>query len=208
MLIDPQIDNREIAFRPDGHIYTVKGKVTRSTTQVLSDAGISDFSRVPKDVLQYAQDRGTAVHRAIHYELEDDLDLSTVAPEIEPYLIARRKFMVESGFVPELIEHIVYCPRFDYIGMLDVKGLYRCRDKTVLDWKTGDETEAWGPQLASYVQACVGPYACYGYRRLVVRLKKDATFKLYWYPFETYRKHFDTFLWALGESRRKLAMAV
>jgi len=90
--------------------------------------------------------------------------------------------------------------------MLDVKGLYRGADRTILDWKTGEETESWGPQLASYAQACVGPYACYGYRRLVVQLKKDGTFKLHWYPFSTFRKHFDTFLWALTESRKKQAI--
>src|SRR5215469_8663322 len=102
MLIDSRIDDRTITFRPEGHVYTVNGRVTRSTTQVLSDAGISDFSMVPRDILQYAQERGTAVHRAIHYEMEGDLDFSTVAPEIEPYLVARRKFMKVSGFVPEL----------------------------------------------------------------------------------------------------------
>jgi hypothetical protein len=209
MLVDARIDrDYAIDFDPATHIYRVKGKVKRNVTRILEDAGISDFSMVPADVLAWAQERGTAVHRAIHYDILGDLDESSLDPRIAGYFAAYRAFMKSSRFNFNLVEHIVFSLLHDYIGMLDLRGFYPGRGKTILDWKTGEETDAWGPQLAAYAMACEGPFKCYEYHRLVVQLKANKTFKLHWYPPHTFAHHWDTFLWALGQSKEKTAAAI
>jgi hypothetical protein len=89
-----------IHFEPLTHTYTLDGVRLPSVTQVLQRAGLIDFSRIPAPILLSARDRGAAVHRALHYYNEGDLDAAFQYefPEYWPYLEAWIKFLDESGF--------------------------------------------------------------------------------------------------------------
>lgn len=194
-----------ITFEASGHIYRVNGIAVRSVTKILADAGISDFSGVRPEVLRYAQERGTKVHRAAEFSDQNDLDESTLDPKIGGYVEGWRKFRRDSGFVPRLIESIVYCPKFVYIGCLDREGLMPKFGPTVLDLKTGEECESWPIQIAAYVRAAVGERYCMGHRRAAVQLRKNGTYNLLMYPQRDFARDWDRFRRALQETRQQAA---
>lgn len=57
--------NHIVEFLEDSHTYIVDGIITDSITQVLKKKFGNMYAFVPKDVLQQAADRGTAIHKAI-----------------------------------------------------------------------------------------------------------------------------------------------
>jgi hypothetical protein len=99
-----------IDFTFDGarHLYLVQGRPVPSVTQVLHAAGLgADYSMVPPQVLERKRTIGHFVHKATQYLDDGSLDLASVDPELEPYLAAYQRFLGESGFRPQLIEHRV-----------------------------------------------------------------------------------------------------
>lgn len=165
-------------FDPARHVYTVDGVRVPSVTQVLEAVGISDFSMVPPDRLQYAQDLGTAVHAATEAYDQDDLDYGSIAGTVvEPYLEAWSKFRKETGFVPRLIEArgVARAGGQRYGYCLDREGDLSGRP-TILDIKTGEPSRAWGPQLAAYEESQFlldGQHR----RRAVIRLRGDGNWQ-------------------------------
>ena len=96
----------DFTFDPERHLYVVEGRPVPSVTQVLHAAGLgADYSMVPPGVLERKRVIGEYVHRATQYLDEGCLDLETVDPEVQPYLSAYERFVAESGFRPQLIEH-------------------------------------------------------------------------------------------------------
>ena len=96
----------DFTFDPERHLYVVEGRPVPSVTQVLHAAGLgADYSMVPPGVLERKRVIGEYVHRATQYLDEGCLDLETVDPEVHPYLSAYERFLAESGFRPQLIEH-------------------------------------------------------------------------------------------------------
>jgi hypothetical protein len=94
---DPDV----VQFDPVPHTYTLAGERLPSVTQVLQASGIVDFSHVPQPILLAARDRGSAVHQAVHYYNEDDINLDAFRdefPEYWPYLAAWIAFREQSGF--------------------------------------------------------------------------------------------------------------
>ncbi len=89
-----------LAFDALTHTYRLHGEIVPSVTQVLERAGLIDFSKIPGAIRQHALDRGSAVHAAIHFLNEGDLDpaFHTDFPEYAPYVAAWVKFLDESGF--------------------------------------------------------------------------------------------------------------
>jgi len=96
----------DFTFDPERHLYLVDGRPVPSVTQVLHSARLAaDYSMVPPDVLERKRIIGQYVHKATQYLDEGCLDLETVDPELQPYLAAYQRFLEESGFRPQLIEH-------------------------------------------------------------------------------------------------------
>ena len=77
-----------LAFDEPSHTYTYDGTVVPSVTQVLTI--LNDFSKVPWQVLQAAQERGRLVHKAGEYLLRGELDWSSIDSEIQSYLVEGR----------------------------------------------------------------------------------------------------------------------
>lgn len=113
---------------------------------------------------EYALERGRAVHKAIHYWLQDDLDEGSVAPEIMPYLRQFQAFWEKSGLELLASEERVSHRTLDYCGTLDI----RARDadgEIIIDIKTGAPAKWHGPQLAAYAATFERPI-----RRAVLHL--------------------------------------
>lgn len=61
----------EIEFDEDFHCYTLKGKTLPSVTSLLDEG---EYSNIDKDILQYAQDKGTIVHSEIENYLKNGIE--------------------------------------------------------------------------------------------------------------------------------------
>lgn len=159
-----------LTFDDATHTYRFGGQVVPGVTSVLSP--LTDFSRVPPNVLEAASQFGKAVHRAC--ELDDlcELDEAALDASLVPYLQAWRQFCADHSVEWEQIEEPAYNAAMRYAGTPDrfglVKGVH-----TVVDIKsTAQLYPAVGPQLAAYAQALKAPHAS----RLAVQLKADGTY--------------------------------
>ena len=194
-------------FEEKGHRYTVDGRFVPSVTQVLEAAGLIDLNGIPPDVLRRAGERGTRIHQAAALLLRGELEWSSVDEAIGGYVIALDSFLRNNQFTPvkESVETPLYWAQYDYSGTPDVMGTYFLRASrntpfrkvfVLLDWKSG-MMPAVHLQLAAYAHPL-------GVRhRAAVKLNKDGTYRMIWFPPETQRHDHDTFLRALDTTRKE-----
>lgn len=183
-----------LAFDEAAHAYTLDGERLPSVTQVLHSSGLIDFSAVPEKVLAVALARGQAVHQAIHYFNEKDLDVAEFRRNFPPYagyLNAWINFCEQRHFRALHNEHRLCSRRYGVAGTLDCLGLL---DGTpcLADFKTGNPDDvAADLQTAAYegmarewssedlqlrdffVQVGSRPL-----QRIAVQLKRDGKFKV------------------------------
>lgn len=57
----------ELEFDPEWHVYRLNGKILPSVTQILDDG---KYDNIDKDILKYAQEKGTIVHAEIERYLK------------------------------------------------------------------------------------------------------------------------------------------
>ena len=58
----------QVKFNEEWHTYTLDGKILPSVTQMLDDG---TYDNIDKDILKYAQDKGTIVHKEIEEYLKN-----------------------------------------------------------------------------------------------------------------------------------------
>ncbi len=160
-----------LTFDKEAHKYFKEdGNQVLSVTQYLKLAGFIDDEWYSVEGRQ----RGQAVHAAIHYLNEADLDDSSLHPIVQPYVAAYRKFLVDTGFKPQLVEHRIYDSTYGYAGTLDVTGTWNLSDGLVLlDYKTGAIEDHVALQLAAYASCLAEPH-----HRFALQLKNDGTYRL------------------------------
>lgn len=177
------------AYQEKTRAHVINGLAVPSVTQILRATGVSgDFSMVAPDVLERKTRIGQAAHAAAHFHDEGDLVESTVAPEVLPYLVAWMRFRAERGFVPELLETVVYSRVHHFIGRFDRLG--RVRDgrpgRVLCDIKTGDpDAAAADLQTAGYEIALTEEHPelyLEPLERWSVQLLEDGRYKLRRYP--------------------------
>lgn len=192
----------ELRFDEAEHRYYLDGRRLPSVTQVLEDVGIIDYSKIPHETRETALERGRVVHLLTELDDLDELDESTVDPQLAGYLEAWRRFRCETGFTPELIEHRQANAQYGFAGTLDRTG--RFRGATVVDiadLKTGT-APAWTRwQMAAYASFFPTPRT---YRRYAVELHNDGTYAV---PFvfegRDWSADFNGFLSCLNVFRMK-----
>ena len=189
-----------LEFDPQTHTYRAGGRVVPGVTRVIEP--LSSFSEIPPDVLRRAAERGQAVHAACHYLDEGDLDTSTLAPEVVPYVEAWARFKADTRLVVLAMETVVHSERHGYAGRLDrIIDLGDGQGPAVLEIKsTALHPEVTAPlQTAAYLEAI--PHALVDHdrvrRRYCVQIRPDGTYRLHEYPPSTQRLHFSLFLSAL-----------
>lgn len=182
----------DFTFIKETHEYKLaSGERCLSTSDIISLNGLSDFSGVPLANLEKARWKGDALHRAVHFYHEDDLDVRDIPTEVLPYFKAYIIFLGERQYQPE--------PRFEeamvyrhssglYVGCtIDSRGILDSRH-TILDLKTSYPRSGkaqkqlelrWRMQLASYAwPECMNDTPPSG---AILHLTKEATYKLYDY---------------------------
>jgi len=173
------IEGPEILLNEELHEYKVDGQVRVSVTQVLKDLGFINFDNVPADRLETARQRGKAVHACCHFLEEGDLNWSTVAPNIWPYVEAYALMKEETGWIASQRERVLFCPLLNYAGQLDGFGsMAKLGIEEVLpDYKSGVPQRAARYQTAGYAVAIGKHYV----PRCSIHLKPTGKYKIHWY---------------------------
>lgn len=201
--------NPVLQFDPKKHQYSVSGRVLPSVTQILKAAGLIDYSMIPQDVLRAAAWRGTAVHQALQFMDDGELDESSVPPELAGYIEAARRFYAESGFEVAHNEFRDYHRTYLYAGTMDRTGTFPDGSLAIVDWKTGLVMPGHGLQLVAYANLLSRPRA---YRRIALKLNDDGTYRVHEYPPQNFERDWAVFLsglacfnWALQYATGKAA---
>lgn len=162
-----------LALDEGSHTYTVGGVRVPGVTSILKP--LVDFSRVPPAVLAAKADLGRRVHFACQLHDEDDLDESSIEPDVAPYLAAYRRFLAESRAEVVANECRVFSRTFRYAGTLD-RVMQVGGRIWLLDIKTSIATPiTTGPQTAAYMNAFDNLRV---ERRGALRLRPDGTYRL------------------------------
>lgn len=160
-----------LTFEADGHVYRYRGKAVPSVTQILEPLQLLDGAR-PED-LEYARERGSAVHLACHLYNMDTLDEAALDPVLLPYLLGWKDFLTDTGFEITASEQPIFNRGLGYAGTPDFVGNY-AGTTWVGDIKSGAVPSTVGAQLAAYQHAL----AKRPRRRMCVQLLGDGRYKI------------------------------
>lgn len=119
-------------------------------TTVIKSVGISDYSKVPADILRSKSELGSWVHEATELDDRRELDENSITTEIAPYLSAWRKF--KHDFKPDFqcVESRFASLKYGFAGTID-RNVSIKKSLVLIDIKTSLE-EAWHRiQLAAYL---------------------------------------------------------
>ena len=166
----------KIEFDEQKHLYTVDGEKMPSVTEILHPLTAKHYGEISKEVLQYAAERGTAVHEVCE-DIDNGFTELEIAEEWEGYVDAYWQFLQD--YEPEWlgIEEMVYHEGSGYCGRVDRWGILNGK-RCVLDIKT---TSA--PTKANYMAGACQTIA-YGNalknieKGFLLYLKKDGTYRL------------------------------
>jgi hypothetical protein len=157
--------------------YMVAGQRVPSVTEALDLAGLVDFSDVPPDRLEWARARGQDIHGWTAIIDEGYAGDESPPWDITGYVDAYLRFKNESGFAPELIEHVVINETYHYAGQLDRTGKLNGK-KALVDIKAVAKVgPATSLQTKAYALCLDEPH-----NRYALQLKPDGTYRLHSYP--------------------------
>jgi hypothetical protein len=164
----------------DTSAYRVGGVRVPSVTEVLDLAGFSEFTGIPRLVLENAANRGKWAHhyceRIIHGEV---LDLAAVPSEVLPRLEAFRAFLHESQFVAAEVEIACVSTRYRYAGTIDLVGLLPAAGMSLIDVKLPiSPSPAWALQTAGYAFAYHESVGVSVDARFALQLRDDGRYRL------------------------------
>jgi hypothetical protein len=140
-----------LTFEPETHEYRLNGVRVPSVTGVLKQAGYVNLSGVPLHVIEAARARGTRVHAALHYLLENDLDISTVDAADRGYLESAEQYLAAHVQKVISVERRVWSERHCCAGTMDLIAVHDDGFVSIDDFKTGDPADvAADLQTAAY----------------------------------------------------------
>jgi hypothetical protein len=165
-----------ITFDPATHAYQIDGQTVPSVTTILKDMGFVDTSFFT----DYARERGSLVHRIIHWHVTGELDEATIDDSFRGYFNAWLAFEKDTGFVSVETEKPLgsilhrFCGTPDHIGMLN-------GSQAIIDCKTGAIYPHVGLQLAGYEilrNEGIKDGGMLRCKRLALQLKEDGKYSL------------------------------
>jgi len=168
----------ELVFREEDHTYWMGEQLIPNVTRVLER--ITDYSRIPRDVLLRAQTEGRHIHKAVELDARNDLDWETLPEWMIGHLEAWRKFQHDTRFEILASEERLFHPRFRYAGTLDLVGPL----STVMSLIDIKRSFYAGPainlQTAAYADAyrAIHPKAPRIRRRFGLQLRANGTYRL------------------------------
>ena len=120
--------------------------------EILAATGLGfDPTGIPPARLEYAQLRGTALHRAIQYHHEGVLDEGSLHPDVRPGFDAYLRFGEDTKHEAIASEIELVHPTYGYIGHPDRIGWLHGK-RVILDFKYTEDFAVWPVtyQLAAY----------------------------------------------------------
>lgn len=117
-----------LQFNEEKHEYTLGGVVYPSVSEII--APLVDFSRIPAATLEFARERGTAVHKACELLDLGTLDPLSVDKRVAPYITAYEAFLNSFSLRWTHIEQREYHKTMKYAGTPDRRGIWREINKT------------------------------------------------------------------------------
>jgi hypothetical protein len=170
-----------VEFDPVSHTYKVDGVYLPNVTSILKEAGIVD----DRFYNTWARDRGSAVHKAIQFHAEGDLDEASLDPVVTPYFHAYLRWRDEMvHWVPEFSELKVVNRTLGYAGTVDMGLITPPATRALVDFKTGALTRPVGLQLSAYALAAWEQERWMANRLIGVQLNEDGSYKMHEYKFE------------------------
>ena len=148
-------------FDEESHVYRWDGEVVPSVTQALKEwvkvqlgrreyyVGTIDGTVVDAETFEAAGDFGTAIHKACHLIMLDQLDWDAIDEDLIPCLVQFEQWLDDFKFKPEYIEHAMYSQKYGYAGTPDIRGLILKKNQGLVDIKTGLYNMV-GPQTVAY----------------------------------------------------------
>ena len=161
---------QKIEFIEDGHLYLLNGIIIPSVSAIIQDGS---YDSIPAHILEYAAERGTAVHLAA--EMIDKNKKHNLEIEFMPWLIQYLLFQREYAYGWDCIESVVHTNKF--AGTIDRIGTYNGKI-LIADIKTTSKLyeKKIALQLAGYIKAHAeqNNNKITDYLGAVIWLKKDA----------------------------------
>lgn len=138
-----------ITYDHEKHKYCFEGNPIPGVNEVLNETGFGiDVPDALMPMIEYKAEIGTAVHKAIEFDLKDDLDESSI-PELMGYVQAFRKAKEEMGFTVEWIELMIHSKELGYCGRADI-GATMALESIYIDIKTGHKNRTNRLKTAAY----------------------------------------------------------
>jgi hypothetical protein len=162
-----------IELTADGSHYKVGARTVPRVTTILNALRLQ---YTPDDPAALA--RGTAVHAAICFMLENRLDMKTVDDICLPYVIAAQRVIADLKIKPIAIEKPIVSS-LGYAGRPDLICTFGdSPERCAWDWKTGKVQAAGALQLVAYAGASssapIGRIAC--------ELTREGTYNVIAFP--------------------------
>lgn len=140
----------DFRFIAETHTYLLNGMPIPHITKALRP--LYDFSAIKPSVLETKRNIGTAVHKMIELDLQDNLDEESIAPSLEGYYKAWRSFRRQSRVSdPRNIEAPLYSKKYRYAGTPDFVGTIK-GSRHVIEVKTAQKHPATRIQTAAQLQ--------------------------------------------------------
>lgn len=142
------------SYCPMSHVYSLDGVVVPGVSECLKNAALSDYSQVPVGVLQAAADRGTALHEATALLDQENLDLESVDPAIQGYLLSYQLWResTEDWCILQIEQwKIADCAGMKYGMTVDRQFMAPGGARWIIDLKTSAKRQDWWAlQTAAY----------------------------------------------------------
>lgn len=122
----------DLVLLEDTHRYFLSGQELTGVTNALEVVGITDFSKVPPEILERARLIGDHVHALAKLYALSDLDESSVDPRLEGFFNSVNKFFSDRVKKVLYVEAKVFDLGLGYAGQLDIVYLSH-QDKVCLD---------------------------------------------------------------------------
>jgi hypothetical protein len=151
----------------EDHIYTVDGVIYPSVTQILQAIGFINTQWFT----EYGCERGSLVHKIVHWHLTGELDEATIDPVLQGYFEAWKAFERDTEFKTIDAEKPLFSKEYGFVGTPDNIGIMR--DLCVLDYKSGSLGPVVRLQLAAYEILAEHPL-----KRFALQLKEDGRYNL------------------------------
>lgn len=189
-----KMDSPTFNFDPVKHEYTVGNLVIPGITTVLKIA--ADYSSmISNEVMEYAANRGKAIHAAVQYDNENDLDVDSLDSKIRPYFDAWLDFKENRKFNVLGFEEPMYSQQYMFASLPDLWG-YIDGDEGHIILPELKSTSQILPQVA--LQTAAQQHLILTNKgkatvRGVLQLKKNGKYKFEFYKSSVDRRDFSIF---------------